>query len=182
MLLIGNVRAKVTDFGMAKLKEHLSDSTAACALTKNPGSDAYMPPEAVKSPTVYTEKLDCFSFGVLIVQVLTRKLPNPGDQHKEVIRPLMEFGESRSLFEGIPEIRRRENHISEVDPNHPLLSIGLSCLKDKDIERPSAMHLCDTIGTLKGDPRYSQSAREAKESTADQQGKSHAIKHLIPWM
>ena len=64
VLLIGDARAKLTDFGVAKL----NGFSASCSLTKNSGSDAYMPLEAVVE---YTEKLDCFSFGVLIIQILT---------------------------------------------------------------------------------------------------------------
>ena len=85
VLLVGDVRAKLTDFGMAKLMDHMNGLTASCSLTKNPGSDAYMPPEAVQSPAVYTEKLDCFSFGVVIVQILTRRQPNPGDPYEEIV-------------------------------------------------------------------------------------------------
>ena len=36
-----------------------------------PGTDVYMPPEAVQDEPVYTEKIDCFSLGVLIIQILT---------------------------------------------------------------------------------------------------------------
>ena len=38
----------------------------------------------------------------------------------------------------IPEVDRRQYHISLVDPNHTLLPISLDCLKYRDIERPSA--------------------------------------------
>ena len=45
-----------------------------------PGTDVYMPPEAVKDKPVYTEKIDCFSFGVVAVQIVTRQFPKPGDR------------------------------------------------------------------------------------------------------
>ena len=45
-----------------------------------------MPPEAVQDKPVYTEKIDCFSFGVIgfAVQIMTRLFPQPGDRRKEV--------------------------------------------------------------------------------------------------
>lgn len=138
VLLIGDARAKLTDFGMAKLTaDHMNGFSASCSLTRNPGSDAYMPPEAVQSPAVYTEKLDCFSFGVLIIQILTQKLPNPGDPYEEITK----CDQSKRSFQRISEIRRRENHINEIASGHPLLSIALDCLKDVDIERPSTAQL-----------------------------------------
>ena len=81
VLMIGNVRAKVSDFGMAKLGNH---SATKFTYTVAPGTDVYMPPEAVQDKPVYTEKLDCFSFGVIIIQVLTNLFPNPGERRRIV--------------------------------------------------------------------------------------------------
>ena len=76
VLLIGaGSRAKVTDFGMSKLTELNPRMTG---LTKCPGTPAYMSPEALLDPPVCTEKLDCFQVGVLMLQTMTRKFPNPG--------------------------------------------------------------------------------------------------------
>ena len=168
VLLIGDVRAKLTDFGMARLiTDYLSDSTTSYTLTKNPGSDAYMPPEAANSPVIYNEKLDCFSFGVLVIQILTRKIPSPGDPHKDFT--LTRFDQSRRLQERIPEVRRRGNHIKEIDSEHPLLTIALTCLKDHDLERPSATRLCKDVEELKDNPTYHQSVKHATDSGQYQQ-------------
>ena len=58
VLMIGNVRAKVTDFGMVRLG-NLHPSASHLTFTMCPGTDVYMPPEAVKDVPVYTEKIDC---------------------------------------------------------------------------------------------------------------------------
>jgi hypothetical protein len=63
----------------------------------------------------------------------------------------------------VPEIDRRQNHISQVDPNHSLLPIALDCLKDKDSERPSAHQLCERVADLKGMPEYRDSARAVQD-------------------
>ena len=78
VLLIGAgsiYRAKVTDFGMSKLTELNPRMTG---LTKCPDTPAYMLPKALLDPPVYTEKLDCFQVGVLMLQTMTRMFPNPG--------------------------------------------------------------------------------------------------------
>ena len=54
-------------------------------LTMCPGHDVYMPPEALPDIDLhkYTEKFDCFSFGVVVIQVLTREFPiRSGDRRK----------------------------------------------------------------------------------------------------
>ena len=161
VLLIGNIRAKVTDFGMVKLGD-LNPQATRYTFTMCPGTDVYMPPEAVKDRPVYTEKIDCFSFGVIVVQILTQQFPKPGDRRQEV--EINHPGLPRGTVEvRIAEIDRRQNHISQVGPNHPLLPIALDCLKDKDIERPSAQQLCDRVASLKERPEYSESVTAAQQ-------------------
>ena len=154
ILLIGNIRAKVTDFGMATLKDQ--NFLTIRSNTPCPGTDVYMPPEAVKEDKpVYTEKLDCFSFGVIAVQIMTRLFPEPGNRRKEVNVENLGILEKR-----ISERERRHNHISKIDPNNLLLAIALDCLKDKDVERPSAEELCKTVGKLKINQEYNDSIKE----------------------
>ena len=82
-----------------------------------------------------------FSFGVIIIQILTQQFSEPGDrlQNVELNHPGLPTG---TLLVRIPEVNRRQNHICEVDPNHPLLPVILDCLKDYEDERPSAHQLC----------------------------------------
>ena len=157
VLLRGNVLAKVTDFGMARLGD-INPQATHFTNTMCPGTDVYMPPEAVQDKPVYTEKIDCFSFGVIIVQILTRQFPKPGDRLQEIEfnHPGLPRG---TVCVRVPEIDRRQNHISQVDPNHTLLPVALDCLKDKDSKRPSAHQLCQRVADLKEMPKYIDSAR-----------------------
>ena len=161
LMMIGSIRAKVTDFGMARLGD-LHSQASRITFTMCPGTDVYMPPEAVdESPVylLYTEKIDCFSLGVLIVQILTREFPKPGDRLVTVNDPRY----PRTLRMSVPEIERRQNHISQIDPNHPLLQISLDCLKDSDIKRPSAQQLCERIVGLKNGEEYAKSVKKERE-------------------
>ena len=110
---------------------------------------SYMPPEAVQEKPVYTEKIDCFSFGVLAVQIMTQLFPQPGNQRKQINIENVGVVEKR-----VSEHERRKNHISEVDPSHPLLAIALNCLKDEDVDRPSAEELCKRVASLKQSDKY----------------------------
>ena len=136
--LPGSIRAKVTDFGMARLVVGMEDDarrrSRSSSLTACPGATVYMPPEAVQDNPIYTSKIDCFSFGVLVVQILTRQFPNPSNRrvHVPVQVRNTDARRQRILVEIVPEIDRRNNHISLIDPNHSLLPIALECLQDQE--------------------------------------------------
>ena len=74
----------MTDFGMARLGD-MNPRVTHLTFTMCPGTDVYMPPEAVKDKPVYTEKIDCFSFGVIAIQIMTRLFPQPGDRRREIV-------------------------------------------------------------------------------------------------
>ena len=123
VLLIGNTRAKVTDFGMARLGD-LNPQGTHLTFTMCPGTDGYMPPEAVQAQPVYNEKVDCFSFVVVIGQILSRQFPKPGDRWKTVETNDPQFPRGKI------EIERRRNHIDEIDCNQPLMVIGQNCVRN----------------------------------------------------
>ena len=132
VLLIGpGNRAKVTDFGMSKLADANPRMTP---MTMCPGTLAYMPPEALYDAPVYTNKMDCFSFGVLDIQILSRQFPNPSARCKimEIDDPRFPTGQ---VNVPIPEDERRRSHINLADPTHPLLPVAFDCLNDREIDR-----------------------------------------------
>ena len=179
VLLIGNaVRAKVTDFGMASLGDQ-SPRATHLTFTMCPGTDVYMPPEAIQDKPVYTEKIDCFSFGVIALQILTQLFPNPGDRRKriEISHPGLPSGIMAEVL--LPETERRQNHISIIDPNHTLLQISLHCLKDRDVERPSAQQLCEKLAAMKASPEYSKGIRAAKQRNKAEHDRSDEIDREI---
>ena len=164
VLLIAGSRAKVTDFGMVKLYDVNRSMAHFTPLTLCPGTMAYMPPEALRDEPVYTDKLDCFSFGVLCVQIMTRQFPDPGNRFQalEINDPRIPSG--RVQVE-IPEIERRQSHIDLVDPAHLLLPVAQDCLKDRDRERPSCHELCNRMSALKASPRYTESVQQSQVNT-----------------
>ena len=172
VLLIGpGNRAKVTDFGMSKLADANLRMTP---MTMCPGTLAYMPPEALDDPPVYTNKLDCFSFGVLDIQILTRQFPDPTQRFKtiEISDPRFPTGTAKVP---VPETERRQSHIHLINQAHPLLPVALDCLKDRDRERSSAQELCYRLAALKESLRYGESVQQV-QSTTD--GESVQIREL----
>ena len=156
VLMFGGVRAKVTDFGMSKLA---SVNPRTTPMTLCPGNVQYMSPEALEEPPSYTDKLDVFSFGVLLVQIMTRQFPNPGPRFQDISVPNYPEGTIRMA---VPETQRRSSHLRLVTDTHPLKAIAISCLKDKERARPSAQQLSSTLSELKQVPEYTESLKQAQ--------------------
>ena len=160
VLLIGNSRAKVTDFGMARLAGNQTRLTP----TFCPGTMVYMSPEALRESPEYTSKLDVFSCGVLHIQLITRKFPDPAPRMRAVeVGGDPRFGATQ-VHVVVPELERRRSHLDLVDPTHPLVMVALSCLKDKEGQRPSAQQLCSRLSAIKQSPQYTTSLRQAQQA------------------
>ena len=160
VLMIAGTRAKITDFGMSKLA---TVNPRMTALTLCPGNVLYMSPEALDEAKSYTDKLDVFSFGVLVIQILTRQFPDPTDRFRTVQDT--RYDEEVRLV--VPETQRRHAHLQLISDTHPLKPLALQCLKKKDRERPSAQQLSERLSELKLAPQCTESMQQAQASSRD---------------
>ena len=134
VLLIGEGSlAKVTDFGMSKL---IGMNPRMTPLTLCPGTQACMPPEALITPSRYSNKLDCFSYGVLVIQIVTRQFPNPTDAQTAIEDARFPTGR---VVVFVPERERRKKHIDLVEPNHPLLPLHSTVSRTETQRDPQPM-------------------------------------------
>ncbi|XP_050231041.1 LRR receptor-like serine/threonine-protein kinase FEI 1 [Mercurialis annua] len=133
ILLDGNFEARVSDFGLAKLLEdeesHITTIVA--------GTFGYLAPEYMQSGRA-TEKTDVYSFGVLVLEVLSGKRPTDATF---IEKGLNIVGWLNFL---VTENRRRDI----VDPNcegvqteslDALLSVATQCVSSTPEDRPT-MH------------------------------------------
>ena len=106
-------KAKVSDYGSVNIIQHLT--------TAHPGNPFYSAPEAEK-PSQQTPKMDIFSFGVLLAEMLTNELPEKKD---------------------------RECQLLKIAVEHPKF-IGLvrHCLSTEHEQRPSAQELIVQLSDL----------------------------------
>ena len=123
VLLDESGRAKIGDLGQSKLR------TAAHFRTRQPGAVPYMPPEALRTQPQYTEKVDIFSFGVLMLEIATQTPPSGG----------------LDGIDATPEEERRFSDLARLAKDHPLKSLIRSCLKNKPGERPDAATLLEEL-------------------------------------
>ena len=94
-----------------------------------PGAIPFMPPEALRENAHYTEKIDLFSLGVLMLETATCHHPSV---------KLVGIGVHS-------ETVRRKEDLSRLDDDHPLRPFVLQCLKDDYKDRPSAATVCQFI-------------------------------------
>ena len=124
-VLIGdNLRAKIADLGVAKI---ISGDVAGQfkKFTEVPGNVHYMPPEAFSGGSddkemKYDHRLDIFSYGVLIINTVTHKWPDP-------------LNTTRNL----KEVEKRKADLERLGENHPLRTLTERCLSNKPDQRPS---------------------------------------------
>ena len=68
----GTWRAKVSDYGSANLQPLIGRTT-------NPGNPVYAAPEA-GNPREHSPSMDVFSYGVLLLEMITRRIPLPDER------------------------------------------------------------------------------------------------------
>ena len=123
VLLTSSYTAKVSDLGVSRL----ADTFKKQQLTTAPGNAMVMPPEALKDDPVYDHKLDVFSYGCLIIHVLTGQFPEPTNQF------VPGWGWS---YKKVPEWDRRVKHIQQIPKENELLPLAKQCLNDDPTGRP----------------------------------------------
>ena len=139
-ILMAGSRAKISDLGMAKLLSAFQPNQ----LTPSPGTRVYMPFNAFLENPSYNEKIDIYSYGVLLIQIMTKKYPTPFEHYKE------ENG--CKIYQS--EIERRQHHIIEIPDSHPLKQIALGCLHDDQDKRPSAVDIQENMEVIKNSDFY----------------------------
>ncbi|XP_077238475.1 LRR receptor-like serine/threonine-protein kinase FEI 1 isoform X2 [Tasmannia lanceolata] len=133
ILLDGNLEARVSDFGLAKLLEdeesHITTIVA--------GTFGYLAPEYMQSGRA-TERTDVYSFGVLVLEVLSGKRPTDSSF---IEKGLNIVGWLNFL---VAEDRQREiidSHCEgvQIEGLDALLSVAIQCVSSNPEDRPT-MH------------------------------------------
>ena len=135
VLLTSDLRAKIADFGMSRILT-LAELRRINKLTKVPGAQYIMPPEAFKEDCRYDSKIDVFSFGVLALYLLGQDYPEVSPP--SVLTP-------QHVINKETEIGRRMKYIDNVSRTYSsdIVSFVKACLQDRPERRPATAELKD---------------------------------------
>ncbi|XP_008787415.1 calmodulin-binding receptor-like cytoplasmic kinase 2 isoform X2 [Phoenix dactylifera] len=151
ILLTETLRAKVADFGFARLGANETGVTHVSTQVK--GTAGYLDPEYLRTYQL-TEKSDVFSFGVLLVELITGR--RPVEPKKELKERITAKWAMKNFTQG--------NAIQTLDPNLPhnpatnlalekILELALQCLAPTRQSRPSMQRCAEILWNIRKDYR-----------------------------
>ena len=137
VLLTENMRAKISDLGMARIV-HLNPLQVS-RMTETPGTPIYMPPEVMVANPSYDTSIDEFSYGILTIHVLSGKWPEP-----QCSQIRMEGG----VMIPVSEAERRKVFLEDIGDDHPLMNLILKCIDNDPKKRVPASRILQTIAKI----------------------------------
>ncbi|XP_010924244.2 lysM domain receptor-like kinase 3 isoform X1 [Elaeis guineensis] len=139
ILLDDGLRAKVADFGLAKLVERSAEDD--CIATRLVGTPGYLPPELVRELQM-TTKTDVFAFGVVIAELITghrallrdNKEPTKMKSLISIMKGIFQEDDPESALEAIIDGNLNDSYpIEEV---YKMADIAMWCFSDEPLNRP----------------------------------------------
>ncbi|PQM42514.1 lysM domain receptor-like kinase 3 [Prunus yedoensis var. nudiflora] len=139
ILLDEGLRAKVADFGLAKLVARTNEEDIIA--TRLVGTPGYLPPESVKELQV-THKTDVFAFGVVLAELITgqRALFRDNSEPEKmkslitVIKKIFQDEDPESALEAATDGNLRSNY--PMEDIFKMAEIAEWCLSEEAVERP----------------------------------------------
>lgn len=144
ILLDFNFEAKVADFGLAKL----SSDTNTHVSTRIMGTFGYLAPEYASSGKL-TEKSDVFSFGVMLLELITGKRPVESDMEDSLVdwaRPILLRALEDGNYEELVDPRLEKNYKPQEMVR--LIACAAACIRHSARRRPK---MSQTVRALEGD-------------------------------
>ena len=136
VLLTQDLRAKLSDLGVAKMLNLTPVQQTHQKLSTRPGTLEYMPPEALEHNPVYDTSIDSFSYGVMVLHVLSGECPIPSAS------TYYDHGTKKTLAR--TELERRRTYLDKLN-DHPLLDLIEKCLNMDPKMRPCADKILATV-------------------------------------
>ncbi|XP_073155145.1 calmodulin-binding receptor-like cytoplasmic kinase 2 [Henckelia pumila] len=152
ILLTENLRAKVADFGFARLgADGESGATHVSTLVK--GTAGYLDPEYMKTNQL-TDKSDVYSFGVLLVELVTGRRPiEPKREIKERVTvkwAMKKYARGDAVLIMDPTLTRSPANIFAMEK---ILELGLLCLGPTRHIRPTMRKCAEKLWGVRKDYR-----------------------------
>ena len=131
----GGERAKILDFGLAKLMEPEAPGAGLTNTGTILGTPAYMAPEQCKSARAADDRSDVYSLGIILYEMLTADIPFDAETDAELL--------SMHMFQEPPSLSKRAPHV-----NPGLAQLVHRMLRKDPATRPSAGEVVTELGQL----------------------------------
>lgn len=162
ILITEKLRAKVADFGLARVGEE--DSGATHISTQVKGTAGYLDPEYLRTYQL-TDKSDVYSFGVLLIELVTGRHPiEPKRPVKERITirwAMQKLKERDAVIAMDPRLRRNPASNTAVEG---ILKLARQCIAPSRPLRPSMKRCAEELWVIRKD--YNENCTTSSSSTS----------------
>eukprot|EP01018_Ginkgo_biloba_P002130 Gb_35286 [translate_table: standard] len=140
ILLDSDLKAHIADFGLARIVEKLGQEDPMSVFA---GSYGYIAPEYAYTLKV-NEKSDIYSFGVVLLELVTGKQPNEADfgDHSDIVRWVRNQVHSEQGIQAVLDSQLADSHREEMTV---MLRVALLCTSTLPVNRPS---MREVVGML----------------------------------
>ncbi|KAM1047000.1 hypothetical protein ACFX2C_026426 [Malus domestica] len=131
ILLDSDFNAKIADFGLAKM---LVKQGEPATMSSVAGSFGYIAPEYAHTTRV-NEKIDVYSFGVILLELTTGREANDGDEHTALAEwAWRHFQEENAIADALDQDAKEPCYLDEMCS---VFKLGLICTERLPASRPS---------------------------------------------
>ncbi|XP_047092875.1 cysteine-rich receptor-like protein kinase 6 [Lolium rigidum] len=129
VLLDAGMNPKISDFGLARL---FGRGQTQGVTSRVIGTYGYMAPEYVMGGN-YSVKSDVFSFGVMVLEILTGSKSSDTTQSQDLLTMIWEHWTAGTVLEEMDP--RMNSSFSESDAMR-CIQVGLMCVQENPVDRP----------------------------------------------
>ncbi|KAJ8555506.1 hypothetical protein K7X08_013002 [Anisodus acutangulus] len=144
ILLDSDFTAKIADFGLAKILEKKGELNTMSVVA---GSFGYIAPEYAYTTKV-NEKIDIYSFGVVLLELVTGRQPNFGEEHTSLAEwAWKQHGEGNNAIDNMLDTDIKE--ACYLEEMKTVFRLGLICTSDLPASRPSMKEILQILHRCK---------------------------------
>ncbi|KAE8796872.1 receptor protein kinase precursor, putative,expressed [Hordeum vulgare] len=159
ILLTDQLRAKVSDFGFARLAACDTEATHVSTMVK--GTVGYVDPEYLRTNHL-TDRSDVYSFGVLLVELITGRRPverNRGRQQRLSTQwALRKCREGDVVVAMDPRMRRTSAAVAAVER---VMALAAECTAPDRAPRPAMRRCAEVLWSVRRDFQHQHEQQRA---------------------
>ncbi|KAK9065827.1 hypothetical protein SSX86_015228 [Deinandra increscens subsp. villosa] len=149
ILINDKLRAKVADFGFARIK--IEDADATHISTQVRGTAGYMDPEYITTYQL-TDRSDVYSFGVLLIELVTGRYPiepnKPNNEKLTIQWALQRLRRGEVVLAMDPKLRRNPPSMMVIEK---VLRLARQCLAPTKKSRPPMQKCAEILWRIRKD-------------------------------